>query len=128
MESLPENLIPDPQYLARAPQPSFPKPEMQLNLQALDPLGNGTCLRHPRVLQADNRALPGLVKPQRKRQHKETHQEELRQYYERLIAGFEQAGWERIFPDGSVERTPHSGMGYGVYFGDPRDMADFDYS
>ena len=109
------------------PNPSFPHTETQLMIQALESLGQGECLRHPRVQQAADRTPPRLVKPQRKRRKKELHKKELCEYYERIIARYAQAGWEIIYTDGSSEVHTSAGQvgGYGVFFGDSRDTAEF---
>ena len=46
---------------------------------------------------------------------------------EEIIRGYQQQGWQIIYPDGSSEKHPEVGWvgGYGVFFGDERDTAEF---
>ena len=112
------------------PFPSFPKSETQLFLQALDSLSdpNTLTIQHPRVHTAHNSSLPPptLVAPARKKRRKETHKQELCEYYEQIIQRYVEAGWEVIYPDGSSEDHEVVGRvgGYGVSFGDSRDTAE----
>ena len=67
-------------------------------VQALEMLCKRECLQHPRVLQAQDREPPALVKPQCTRRKKEIHKQELCKHYECVIARYTQAGWEVFFP------------------------------
>ena len=50
----------------------------------------------------------------------------LREYFEDIIAQYEQENWEIIYPHGSSELHPAAGRvgGYGVFFGDSKDVAE----
>ena len=50
----------------------------------------------------------------------------LREYFEDVIARYKQENWEIIYPDGSSELhlAAERVGGYGVFFGDPRDVAE----
>ena len=87
--------------------PSFPRSETQLIVQAQGAFRRWSLPQAPRVMQAGDQKPPELVKPQRKRRRKELHQQELCEYYKRLIERYRQAGWEIIFPDGSHGSSAH---------------------
>ena len=62
----------------------------------------------------------------RKRSRKQGHEIALREYFEDVIGRYEQENWEIIYLDGSSELHPVAGRvgGYGVFFGDSRDVAE----
>ena len=52
---------------------------------------------------------------------------ELAAHHESIIRSHVEDGWSIVYPDGSSEKHPEVGRvgGYGVYFGDHRDVAEF---
>ena len=109
------------------PSPILPTDEITLLIKALESMRDGTVLQHPRVAVSSTRSPPQLRLPARKRPKKFQHAEELAARCEEIIRGYQQQGWQIIYPDGSSEKHPEVGWvgGYGVFFGDERDTAEF---
>ena len=93
-------------------------------LQQLD--GPDGVLDHPRANQPGSRPPPALHYPSRKKSRKQGHEAALREYFEAVIERYQKEGWDIILPDGSSEVHPTVGRvgGYGVFFGDARDVAE----
>ena len=109
------------------PSPSLPKNEITLLLHALRTMDATTVLKHPRVRVASDRPLPTLHQPARKKRKKFERAAELAAHYESIIHSHVEEAWSIVYPDGSSEKHPEVGRvgGYGVYFGDHRDVAEF---
>ena len=109
------------------PSPSLPKNEITLALHALRTMDATTVLEHPRVRVASDRPLPTLHQPVHKKRKKFERAAELAAHYESIIHSHVEEAWSIVYPDGSSEKHPEVGRvgGYGVYFGDHRDVAEF---
>ena len=101
--------------------------------RALRPLGHqGYRLRshnkdQPLRSGYTDRPLPTLHQPARKKRKNFAQVAELTAHHESIIRSHVEDGLSIVYPDGSSEKHPEVGRlgGYGVYFGDHRDVAEF---
>ena len=109
------------------PTPTLPHFEIKMLLHGLGQLeGPDSLLDHPRANKPGSRPPTTLHYPARKRSKKQGHEAALREYFEDVIRRYAQEGWEIIYPVGSLELHPTAERvgGYGVFFGDARDVAE----
>ena len=109
------------------PTPTLPAIEISLLVHALQSMQDHTVLQHPRVAVSTTRSPPKLYVPARKRKKKFENAEALAAQYKATIQTYREQGWDIIHHDGSLEKHPEVGWmgGYGVFFGDQRDTAEY---
>ena len=113
--------------LEEHPTPTLPIDEISILVHALRSMKENTVLQQPRVVVSQTHSPPKLYVPTRKQKKKFENAEAPAAQYEALIQSYRDQGWDIVYPDGSAEKHPEVGWvgGYGVFFGDQRDVAEF---
>ena len=106
---------------------TLPQEESRLLIHAIKSMQTTSVLQHPRVAVSSTRSPPKLWCPARKKPRKFERAQAIREEHERTVSVYREQGWSIVYPDGSSEQHPEVGRvgGYGVYFGDERDTAEF---